>query len=124
MPSQNVVPGGNDGSMRPTTSFYPYSQQAVDMAINEDQVAWQNAHSKMDPCYYPGAADPYGSSNIVGARNCEQDHGCTGGRIFKGGMDGDVGKCSCPDGYEEQSANPSDPCVPIRRTAQAENNRM
>jgi hypothetical protein len=84
----------NASSMRPTYAFLPVDQSDINQRMAADQVTWRNNNQKAFACEYPGI-DLYGTGNHLGARNCTQEAGCTGGRVFKTSSS----QCECPDGF-------------------------
>lgn len=111
MPSQSVGPNGNDGAMRPNFNFMPYDQQRVDTVVYQDKQQWIAQNPKVEPCRYPGAADPQGRSVLVGAGNCDVEKGCQGGRVWVDKS----GQCECP--YGQYANNKTEPCrtQPVKR---------
>jgi hypothetical protein len=84
----------NVSSMRPTYSFLAVNQDDINERIAADQDTWRKNNPTAESCRYPGL-DLYGTGSRLGARNCEAEAGCTGGRVWVPSSS----QCECPDGY-------------------------
>jgi hypothetical protein len=99
----------NASSLRPTYGFLPVDQSDINRRLAEDQDTWRKNNPEAESCRYPGL-DLYGTGNHLGGRSCEQEAGCTGGRVFNDSSK----KCECPDG---QYSNYNGICAPPEHKA-------
>jgi hypothetical protein len=108
-PSAPAGGGTNAVAMRPTFSFLPVDEDAIERKIYEGKLAWRAANPSAPEDQFPGIPDLFGGSGMMGAGTSATPKPivCPGGQRWRE----DNQRCECPG--TDKWCNRKNKCVSI-----------